>query len=298
MARPEKKTVDYFPHIIKNGKTITILENKFGNDGYAFWFKLLEILGSTAEHVYKYKTPAEKEFLHARTLVNEKKAIEILDLLADLGAIDKELWRENIIWSDNFVKNIEDVYERRKVNVPQKPSPNGVNDNENSQSKVKDSKLKNSKVKDSKEKSSDQESEDSSPKFDEDSAPYQLALKLRDRITGWHDPVPSQVPDSNPKNMDKWSKDMDRLMRLGPVGGDEGPSKEQVEYIIHWIYDIDDFWRDTIMSPSGIRSNLSKITAQIRKYRRKKEGRDKFNGKSESEYLEDLIEIMEGENEN
>ena len=47
MARPKKQTVDYFPHIIKQGKTMTILENRFGNDGYAFWFKLLEILGST-----------------------------------------------------------------------------------------------------------------------------------------------------------------------------------------------------------------------------------------------------------
>lgn len=45
MARPKKQTVDYFPHFVKGGRTIFILENKFGNDGYAFWFKLLEILG-------------------------------------------------------------------------------------------------------------------------------------------------------------------------------------------------------------------------------------------------------------
>lgn len=152
MSRPEKRTVDYFPHIIKNGKTITILENKFGNDGYAFWFKLLEILGSTEGHVYEYKNPSEKEFLHARTKVKGEKAVEILDLLADLGAIDKELWGENIIWSDNFVENIEDVYSRRKVNVPQKPQVSevndnknpksgGDNDNKNPQSKVKETKL-------------------------------------------------------------------------------------------------------------------------------------------------------------
>ena len=45
MARPRKQTVDYFPHYCKCGRTIFILENRFGNDGYAFWFKLLEILG-------------------------------------------------------------------------------------------------------------------------------------------------------------------------------------------------------------------------------------------------------------
>lgn len=126
MART-KKTVDYFPHIIKNGKTITILENKFGNDGYAFWFKLLEILGSTEGHYYAYRDTSEREFLHARTGVSEEDAQQILDLLAKLGAIDKELWEENIIWSDNFIENIRDAYSRRKVDVPEKPGKNDVN---------------------------------------------------------------------------------------------------------------------------------------------------------------------------
>ena len=154
MARPKKRTVDYFPHIIKNGKTITILENKYGNDGYAFWFKLLEILGDTDGHFYEYKNTADKEFLHARTLVDGDTAKEILDLLADLKAIDPELWEHNIIWSDNFVDNIEDAYSRRKVNVPQKPTINKVNDDINSNKKGKcsndDNKNSQSKVNKSK----------------------------------------------------------------------------------------------------------------------------------------------------
>ena len=154
MARPAKQTVDYFPHIIKNGKTITILENKFGNDGYAFWFKLLEILGSTEGHFYEYTNTTDKEFLHARTLVSEETAKEILDLLANLNAIDPELWQENIIWSDNFVDNIEDAYSRRKVNVPHKPTVKEVNDNINESeeglSEVSDNINPQSKVNESK----------------------------------------------------------------------------------------------------------------------------------------------------
>jgi len=45
MARPNKQGVDYFPHFVNHGKTMFILEEKFGNNGYAFWFKLLELLG-------------------------------------------------------------------------------------------------------------------------------------------------------------------------------------------------------------------------------------------------------------
>ena len=177
MARPAKRTVDYFPHIIKQGKTMTILENKFGNDGYSFWFKLLEILGSTDGHFYEYRNITDIEFLLAKTNVSKEVAEEILELLANLKAIDKQLWAKKVIWSDNFVSNIEDAYSRRKVNVPHKPSLDivsddinnstdditEVNDNINPQSKVKESKVNKSKVNKSKEDKS---------KEDKDTVPY------------------------------------------------------------------------------------------------------------------------------
>ena len=121
MARPIKNTVDYFPHIIQNGKTIFILENKFGNDGYAFWFKLLELLGSSNNHVYDYNNLADWEFLLAKTKVSEEKATEILKTLADVGAIDRELLGEKMIWCENFIKNIEVVYKNRRQETPHKP---------------------------------------------------------------------------------------------------------------------------------------------------------------------------------
>jgi len=175
MARPKKQTVDYFPHIIKQGKTMTILESKFGNDGYAFWFKLLEILGSTEGHSYRYENPTDIEFLCAKTNVSREKAEEILNLLADLDAIDKKCWENNIIWSDNFIENVADVYSKRSCGVPQKPvfdtdNPNDkefsnqkpeskeVSGDENPQSKLKESKLKESK--DSSSEKSDTESDE------------------------------------------------------------------------------------------------------------------------------------------
>ena len=49
MGRPSKKGVEYFQHDTdaSESKTIFIIENLFGNDGYAAWFKLLECLGKT-----------------------------------------------------------------------------------------------------------------------------------------------------------------------------------------------------------------------------------------------------------
>ena len=67
MARPKKRTVDYFPHQCNHGKTMFILEQKYGNDGYAFWFKLLELLGTTEGHFLHLENSADWEFLHPKT---------------------------------------------------------------------------------------------------------------------------------------------------------------------------------------------------------------------------------------
>ena len=170
MARPKKQTVDYFPHIANSGKTIFILENQFGNDGYAFWFKTLELLATTDGHVIDTGNPSEWEFLIAKTLVSEDTAREILNLLGKLEAIDNELLQVGILWCQNLVDNVSDVYKKRKVNLPVRPDPNsfgqqkheskpvsdggntssvGVMDNINPQSKVKETKVKETKVKDS-----------------------------------------------------------------------------------------------------------------------------------------------------
>lgn len=124
MARPIKETVDYFPHSCNHKKTIFILESKFGNDGYAFWFKLLELLGSTKKHYLNYQPENESdwEFLQAKTHLDGDKCNKILNLLAKVGAIDNEMWGKRIVWSDNFINNIADAYKNRRQEVPQKPS--------------------------------------------------------------------------------------------------------------------------------------------------------------------------------
>ena len=174
LARPKKQTVDYFPHYVNSGKTLFILEKRYENNGYAFWFKVLELLGSTNGHIIDSRNPDEWEFLLAKTLVSDSLAREMLDLLAKLNAIDLELWNVGIIWGTNFVENVADVYKNRKVGMPKKPDVNSFYEqkpeqvivstsrnpepsefstqptNINSQSKVKESKVNQSKVKESK----------------------------------------------------------------------------------------------------------------------------------------------------
>ena len=62
MARPMKRTVEYFPHRVEHHKTMFIIEERYGNDGYALWFKLLERLGATDGHCLDLNDATELEF--------------------------------------------------------------------------------------------------------------------------------------------------------------------------------------------------------------------------------------------
>ena len=123
MGRPRKQTVNYFPHDAdaSEKKTLYILESKFGNDGYAFWFKLLELLAKNEGHFYDVRNPAAWEFLLAKTHVSEDIGNQIMALLLELDAIDRELWGEKIIWVQHFVDGVADAYRNRKTDPPPKP---------------------------------------------------------------------------------------------------------------------------------------------------------------------------------
>ena len=122
MSRTKTNTVEYFPHVAKSGKTLFILEGKYGNDGYTFWFKLLEILTFTENHFYNAADETDWQYLVARSRITDVSATEILSLLANLGNIDADLWKNHkIIWCQALVDNFSEVYRKRKREIPQKP---------------------------------------------------------------------------------------------------------------------------------------------------------------------------------
>ena len=109
------RTLNYFQHFVNYGQTITIMQSKYGNDGYAFWFKLLELLGKTDDHCIDGNNFEGFEYLISYTMIKDRKtAIEMLDILANIDAIDKDLWVSyKCIRSENFIHNHEHLYAKR-----------------------------------------------------------------------------------------------------------------------------------------------------------------------------------------
>jgi hypothetical protein len=120
MARPKKNTVDYFPHDCHWSKEIEIFVNKYGNNGYAFYYRLLELIGLTPLYLYDCNELRDWQYLLAKTSVEEDMAVELIEFLVALSIIDKEMWDKKKIWVQSFVDSIADVYNTRTTELPTK----------------------------------------------------------------------------------------------------------------------------------------------------------------------------------
>lgn len=254
MTRPQKQTVDYFSHDAKPGKTLFILESKWRNDGYAFWFKLLSLLCETDGHAYDAGNTAGMVYLTSKTLLNEQTATEILDLLANLGNIDRDLWQQKrLIWCQSLVDRLKDVYSKRKCGVPSKPvfelhipestelsAPeipmSGVIGPGNPQSKVKESKGK--------------ESTKEVPPMNPEAV--RLAQLLLSSIQSWK-------PDFACQNIRSWEKDIATMLI-------KGRDPQLIEKIIRWLpsdnYENGDRWkgwRRNILSAGKLREKFDQL---------------------------------------
>jgi len=118
MARQQKNTVDYFPHPVKHGKGMFFIRQKYGNDGYAAWFILLEKLGAADYHYLDLNNDIDRLYLTAEIAVNETILIEIINDLVTLEHVDRELWeRERIVFDQKFVESIQDAYKKRLTTI-------------------------------------------------------------------------------------------------------------------------------------------------------------------------------------
>jgi len=116
MARPTKEGMDYFPHDTDaaNDEKIEALRALHGNDGYAFYFIVLERIyrSNTAElDVSKLAVLAA---LIAKVGVNKQKFDEMLETAFDVGCLDREAYEfKKVLTSDGVKKRAKEVEKLR-----------------------------------------------------------------------------------------------------------------------------------------------------------------------------------------
>jgi hypothetical protein len=119
MGRPERHDVDYFPFFAKRGKTLNILQSKYGLEGIGFFTNLMRFLTLTPDHHYCIKDETDRmNFFAEIGIQEESRGIEIIELMVKTDKLDKELWEKyKVIASSAFLESLADAYKQRKNKI-------------------------------------------------------------------------------------------------------------------------------------------------------------------------------------
>jgi hypothetical protein len=117
MGRPERHDVDYFPFFAKRGKTLNILQSKYGLEGIGFFTNLMRLLALTPDHYYCIKEEEDRlNFFAEIGIQEEEKCMAIIELMVKTKKLDKRLWEDHrVIVCEAFLESLKEAY-RNRVN--------------------------------------------------------------------------------------------------------------------------------------------------------------------------------------
>jgi len=157
MARPHKDGMDYFPHDSDavNDEKIEALRVLYGNDGYAFYFILLERIYRTADFELDVSDAETTQILSRKVAVTEQQFGIMLETALKRKCFDREAYEERGVLTSPGIKKRASVVLEKRENMRSKYQPKReiVSDaettqklsskaTESPQSKVKESKVK------------------------------------------------------------------------------------------------------------------------------------------------------------
>ena len=165
MARPIKEGMDYFPHDTdaSSDEKIELLTGIYGNDGYAFYFIMLERIYRNKDFCIDVSDAETKEemfqILSKKIRLSLEEFNKILKTSFKYGLFDKKLYEEKgIITSDGIQKRAGTVVAKRIVMQNRyKKKISDAETKEEIKTETQQSKEKESKEKESKEKESKEE---------------------------------------------------------------------------------------------------------------------------------------------
>lgn len=117
MARPLKKGMEYFPHDVDavDDEKIEILRKLFGNDGYAFYFIILERIYRTNTGELLIDTDLKKKILVSKVGVSMKKFDDLLETSLEYELFSSSCYNERkALTSNGIMKRVKQVESERE----------------------------------------------------------------------------------------------------------------------------------------------------------------------------------------
>lgn len=261
MARPRKEGMDYFPHDTdaSSDEKIEALRSVYGNDGYAFYFILLERIYRTSNAELDISKPIMLASVASKVGVSKDRFSEILEAAFDLELFSRQDYEERKVITSRGIKKrfaeVNKLRDRWRKNKEKKTEvfhaendvENGTENTVENIGKTGESKEKKSKEKENKNNTS---SRRKSKIYDEQSVHYQLALRLFNRIR-------ENNPDFKEPNLQKWADDIRLMMER------DKRTEQQIAYLIDWCQQ-DSFWKANILSPAKLRKQFDHLVIKTR----------------------------------
>lgn len=249
MARPERRDCDYFPFYAKDGRTLFLLESKYKCQGTGFFTNVMRFLTLETDHHVSILDETDAMYFFSKCHCDSESGINMLNIMAKTGKINKELWAVSVIASQSLLDSLADAYRNRKNNIVTMPeikkkyisdAGNRVSDAGNPQEiVVSDVKKPQRKGKERKEKKPQEF-------FLSDSTEYRLANYLLNFIL-------KRNPNHKKPDIQKWAKNIELMIRIDKRKSDD------IKSVIEWCQKdiIEDGkwkgWANNILSPAKLR---------------------------------------------
>ena len=269
MARPMKNNLDYFSHDTDavNDEKIELFRSAFGNDGYAFYFILLE-------RIYRAdgaKLDLSKNIfivgLANKIMVSVQKFNEMLETAFELEIFDLEVFQnEKVLTSKGIQKRFDKIMGERqkqrakksaKTDDNQEFSPVKTDDNQEFSpvKTVGETAQRKGKRKEREIKGDNNKKDMSSDSIESNTSVfsseiYMLNDKLIEKMKINNDK--SKIPS----NLDKWLNALKLMIET------DGYTFEQVEKMIDFSQG-DQFWKANILSSTKLREKAGTLVLQM-----------------------------------
>ncbi|WP_347491161.1 conserved phage C-terminal domain-containing protein [Desulfoscipio sp. XC116] len=116
MARPAKEGMDYFSHDTDavNDPKIEVLRALYGNDGYAFFFILLEQIYKSSDFEVNVSDAEMQQIFARKVSVTPQKFSEMIQTAVKWGCFDREAYEKRGVLTSNGIKKRASVVLRKR----------------------------------------------------------------------------------------------------------------------------------------------------------------------------------------
>ncbi len=118
MSAP-KETADWFPFNCADGRTLTILQQRFQLEGLGFFTSLMMILTKTPRHHLDLSNEVDRIYMYSKIGCNAEKAESMIATMVQTEKLDKRLWEQRkIIYCGDLIESLSTLYSKRTTKCP------------------------------------------------------------------------------------------------------------------------------------------------------------------------------------